>query len=736
MDRETLLQDFMPFCDIGEQAPKISQGKDSLAVKITRDGKVLKISINNDSGKVQVENESKGKKGFSSIEAMFASDIFANLKKWADAQKELLKKESSTAKSMIPVNGKYSDGSISKDVTGVENIDDVIESSSRVTGSTEIILIDGPAGVGKTSLIEKLAYRRAEMYKETGCSLILHVKSRGRVLSNLQDLMAFSLQTIRSHITYDQIPVLAKYGLVTIAVDGFDELGDPNGYEMAWGQLGELVNQVRHKGKLILAGRDTFIGRSRIVRDVKSITADDVVVSLTLIAPSAAQAKEWLAAKNWSKANIESSAVSDLLEDGSFALRPVFLALLGSIKPRQLSGKDSAYVSELLIDAMIERESKLFGAPVNAVISNDEMKKFIWNFMCEISRDMADSQTEALETSVFGWLAEMALGAEVNDEVLGLIKHRAAVIGFLVQDERPGYLTFMHSQVMNYFLSHVTIEAIEKGEVPKYIRRNLFGADFLSSFIDVAIKVGANERPKLDRFMSRAINFSHSHVHIDRGGRNVGALVISALPYVSEELDLTVRNYDVDDAKARGTYPNLLMENCTISQLDCRGADLSRVTFSGVKISSVIADDATRFCSSFPTPTFITDGEGSQVQEGSIDEWLSARGRNTEEISLGGFVSTKLRKHPIYALLSKACRLRQYWLRLEDDLYAEKILKDQHWDELRQALLKHGFLKEEVRAASGRSPTFYHIRHKERILAANSDDDAVRALMVDLSNAI
>jgi hypothetical protein len=82
------------------------------------------------------------------------------------------------------------------------------------------------------------------------------------MLQNITDLMAFSLQTLRLSVTYDQVPVLVRHGLVTLAIDGFDELGDPNGYDLAWAQVNDLVVEARGQGQIILAGRETFIGRA------------------------------------------------------------------------------------------------------------------------------------------------------------------------------------------------------------------------------------------------------------------------------------------------------------------------------------------------------------------------------------------------------------------------------------------------------------------------------------------
>lgn len=735
MIRESLVSDFSPFADIGEAQPKFSQDKEFYSLKMVRNGHQLKISVSIDGGKVNLTIDAKNKKQYASIAALLASEQFANLRKWADSQKELLRREAAASNLQLPINGKVHTG---ETITTVEAVSDLIGGQDLDHPSTEILLIDGPAGIGKTNLIEQLAFRRATFYKDTGQPVILHVKSRGRVLSNLQDLMAFSLQTIRSHITYDQIPVLAKYGLVIIAIDGFDELGDPNGYEMAWAQLGDLVNQIRDKGKLILAGRDTFLGRERLVRDVVSIKKDiDVVSSLTLDAPTSSQARSWLGKHKWTPAQLDSAAMVSLLEDDSFALRPVFLRLLiGDIRPKQLLEKRAAYITTMLIDSMIKRESKLFGKAVESVMPSESLEKFIWEFMHEVAREMADSQTETMEASALGWIAEIALGDSIDSEITSLIKNRAAVIAFLIQDERPGYLTFMHSQIMNYFLSNVTLKALEVGDIPKFVRRNLFGPEFLLSFIDASYQKGAYEPEVLQGFLNRALNFSFSYGGVDRGTRNVGALLIAALPYAVFDASPIIRNYDIDDAIARGTYPSSIFKNITISQLDCRGADFKSVNFEDVVITSVIADDATRFCPSFPQPAFITDGDGFQVPQDEISHWLESRGKNADELTLNGIVPIALQKHAIYSLLGRACRLRQYWLRLEDDQYAEKILRDPDWVLLSEVLLKHDFIKVEVRAASGRSPTFYHIKHRDRILGENPDDDAVKALFQEMATLI
>lgn len=721
MNRETLVADLAPFSDIGEALPKVSEKGGVITAKLMRDGRPLKVVVDTSNGKVDT-TWGTVKKHFSSFAMMLSSDVFANLRRWADAQVELLKNELDNEKKLIPINCITHQNDR---IESVECVDSLIGNQNRNPDATEVLLIDGPAGIGKTRLIEQLAFRRASNYKITPKPLILHVKSRGRVLSNIQDLMAFSLQTIRSNITYDQIPILAKYGVVIIAIDGFDELGDPNGYELAWAQVGQLITFIRGNGTLILAGRDTFIGRSRILADVHSLRKNiDVVTAVTVQPPSPLQAKTWLKQHGWTDANFDLPSISVLMESDSFALRPVFLKLLCEIKPRQLKEKHEGYLTPFLVDHIIDREARLFGKPVEAVISIEEIKRFIFTFMQEVAREMAESQSEALEGTALMWIAEASLGDGYPSEIVSLVKNRSSVVAFLMNDERQGYRSFIHSHLLNYFLAQAAIFAVAQGEVPKFIRRNLFGAEFLAVFIDVLADF-ANAKPQVAvDFINRLLVFPHAYTSVDRTIRNAGALALASLPSIQGE-NVCLSDFEIDDSIVRGTASPAKLNNIVVNQMDCRDADLSQLVFSSCQIFTLVASNSTIFCPTFPMPVALISESGEQILDPEeIKKWLNARGRNEEFVVTTGVTSSKLKAHPIYKLLGQACRVRKYWLRAEDDLYG-KILKDRYWSDLSAVLREHGFLREEYRQASGKSSNFVHIKFKDRILAENHEDEEI-----------
>lgn len=735
MNREQLLSNFSPFVDIGEGAPKISEQKGKFNVNFIRNGRELKLVIDVSSGAIQSKHGKSVAKSHTSIAALFASDLFANLRRWAETQRELLANEIETRR-MIPINAvTHSGDSVQK----INDVSKLLSSSERAVDSTEIFLIDGPAGIGKTNLISQLALERASNYNASPAPLILHIKSRGRVLSNLDDLMAFSLQTIRSSVTYDQIPVLVRHGLIVAAIDGFDELGDPNGYDTAWAQLGEFIASVRGNGTLILAGRDTFISRERLLKDVNSLREDvDCVQSLTLRLPSSQQAKEWLKVHdNWSDSSFGIPSISVLLEDDSFALRPVFLKLLAEIRPKAIKDESKVFLTSFLLNNIVSREAHLFGKAVQNIIQLDQIKQFVTNFMLETAREMADMQAEALDGATLSWIAEAALGDGYPSDIVGLIKNRAAVTALLINDERPGYKAFVHTHIQNYYLARVAVDAISRGETPKFIRRNILGAEFLLTFVDVVSECASLSLPQLADFLSRAQNLAQTYPHLDRGARNLGALLLASLQSIGAEESAYFAGFQVDDAVIRGTAGPVTLNEVVINQLDCRQADLGALVFENSSITSLIADDASRFPPSMPLPKILISESGHQITDvDRISQWLDDRGRSVARMS-NSVVSERLKAHRIYALLGRACRMHQYWLREgDDDIYAEKILKNDYWPVLSRVLNENGFLQIERRAASGASAPFYHIKHAQRLLSERESDAEVVGFFKNLEAAV
>ena len=222
-----ILDEMKVFADLGTDGAKDEQTSEGFVVRLFRNGDELELVFADDgAGKVIERGPDSEFRTHASYRALLASERFGNLRSWAATQKMLL---CETLKEIRP-GGIHVQGAISDrdDLLAADELDGFLQSVDRGKDSVQVMLIDGPAGIGKTKFIEALALGRAESYGHQRHPLVLHVQSRGRVLSYLQDLIAFNLQRLRLSVTFDQLPVLARHGLVTLAIDGFDELGDPN----------------------------------------------------------------------------------------------------------------------------------------------------------------------------------------------------------------------------------------------------------------------------------------------------------------------------------------------------------------------------------------------------------------------------------------------------------------------------------------------------------------------------
>lgn len=735
---DVLRHDLSVFADLGTGPIGFRKTGDSYVSRFVRNGEEIELVFPNGiQGRVRETRRGEEPRSHASVRALFASEIFGDLRKWAHVQKSVIRQELETRwddiESPIPLRAVRAKGSVLNDVSDIDTL--MTQNLARHERSIQVLLIDGPAGIGKTTLIELLCLNRADSYYETQAPLILHVKSRGRSLQNLEDLMAYSLQRLQLNVMFDQVPILARHGLVTIAVDGFDELADPSGYALAWGQLNELVNTMRGQGTLILSGRETFIGKNRLMSVVSSLKEPpDRVDAITVIPPDPIMAKDWLRGRGWNSEYFSEPGIEVLFEPDSYALRPFFLNLLAQQEIASSVFKEHpGYALSFLVRKMVAREASKLGGPVENLMSEKSRMEFVWNFLCEIAREMAGNQTDSIDETTYSWIVDTVLGDETEEEIVRLIRYRAHVLAFLVNDDKIGYRQFAHSQLQSYFLGQATIDAISKSEVPKYLRRNIFGADFLIAFSDIVLDESGRNQEKIRTFLESLQDLSLKYFAADRGSRNIGALKISCLPICDLVIDYEIRNVEIDDAVTRDTAADARISNLTINQLDIRGSNIEAVEFVDTVIGSLIVDSQSFVSPTIPQPFWLQDettGMGEVVAEPErIQEWLDQHGRLTpmQLVAKGDLISPQVRSHDLFRLIGRACRMQQYWLRSHGDRHAARILEHPLWADANQLLEENGFLRtREDFQASGPSSTFYHIKRSHELIAEKLTDPDVK----------
>lgn len=130
----------------------------------------------------------------------------------------------------------------------------------RSPGTTKLIFLTADAGDGKTALLRRLTRRVAEDFSGGNCPwLLLHVDTQGRSFVRLEEAVAMDLGQLRiSGLFYSGIIRLVRHGLLTIAVDGFDELLAEIGSGEAYSGLGAFLKQLDGRGIVIAAARSAY----------------------------------------------------------------------------------------------------------------------------------------------------------------------------------------------------------------------------------------------------------------------------------------------------------------------------------------------------------------------------------------------------------------------------------------------------------------------------------------------
>lgn len=124
---------------------------------------------------------------------------------------------------------------------------------------TQILMVTGEAGSGKTRVIQELVRQQAGRYLQgrTG-KLLLYVNAQGRALARLNEALATELQDLKVSLTYHSIATLAREGLLVPVIDGFDELLGVSGYDDAFNSLATFMEQLDGQGKLIASARSVY----------------------------------------------------------------------------------------------------------------------------------------------------------------------------------------------------------------------------------------------------------------------------------------------------------------------------------------------------------------------------------------------------------------------------------------------------------------------------------------------
>ncbi|HCR1337646.1 TPA: hypothetical protein ONA26_003214 [Pseudomonas aeruginosa] len=708
-----LMDIFGPFSDPATEIV-IQENNDCLLVEMFKDGSKKKYSFNK---KTESITSLSTKLNYPTIDSLLASSEFADLKGMAATQVRMLS-DIGKAPFLTP---NFS----SPEMPGVfhdnENLSKLLK--ARFSSKTSIVLLDGPAGIGKTRFLQHLTFERAESYlNSAGSPPILYIGSRGAKLSNLRAELASATQQLRASFTFDQVPILVSRGLLDIAIDGFDELVDADGYHDAWHALQSFLSEIAGLGVCILAGRDTFFDQQGFSERLEASKGTIDLTQLHLLLAEPRQALSWLQEHNWTEENL--ADIESILKHNSYALRPYFLSVLAET-PNWKEQDQSKTVRNFLVDRFLDRETNLIQKMLGG--ETDRIRDALSRMFEDAAVDMAEREQGEVDIEYLSLLCELCFDGIYSSDEVRKLTHKAGSFGLLEPGASSRMRKFPHSEILNHFLARSILKDLLERKIGLALRRGVLGADFIEVFQDIltsyrgkdlAVALSAFERKFTEDFAS------------DRLHVNGSAILLATLVKSFEIEDRKLNNLHINECSLTGSLDKCTVSNTEIYRLDGRGADFSDIQFESTNITMLIADELTRFGKSIPAISTIHLTDGHQIttlhNPIEIDSWIKKH-CDTDEEELYQDLT-------FFKFFEKICRraIRQFYFRYEehDPDPVSEFLIDEKWPSLAAILRQHGRLEEVYKQVSGPPSQLYHVRDPQSLLSAS--DPAAQAVRNDV----
>ena len=703
------LADLRHFADPFEEFTS-SLAADGWTARLVRKGE--EIALRREPNGVIRTLSGPGQQQYRSLRGLLVSEVFANLERLASAQVHLASKlvnpETGALKEFLPNAGEIRAGKEAPESLTFDRVRGILE---KQEDRLRVFVVDGVAGVGKSYLIERIVRERAEpaSYK-CGKPLLLHVESRGKVLTSLNDRIAGTLSSLRASFFEEELKPLVRRGAVQLAIDGFDELSDNRGYDRAWGALRDFIRDLRGQGTCLLAGRDTMLDARTVHDGLGSSVADDSLIFLRLRHPPAREVRQWMSHRpDWRHRSPDLNLLERQIADSEYLRRPFFISRIADLGPDGFRDAQGEPIVEI-IDSIVRREGpKLTGD--SSGIDPRIASRLYREVLSEAARMMMDDETNDIDADLVGLLVEEAFAEHANRELVNALAQRARTLALLEESAGESRMrSFPHETVKSYFFAQNVFDHLPEHGATTGLYRVPLNADDFRIFNRVARRRSAEEQSRL---RERLLENLRGVAGYDYLRSNIGGLLLSFAPLEEDDSQsdpLVLAHIELRDvwlADLLGAQ-NVRLDDCIIHRLDVRGADLRNVRFSNTTIFELLADPYVRFGECVPDvhSLLVYQNFNESRWPGKPMAWMAERcsrsdddGREPDELwdLLYGFARISM---------------RQYAIRSDPDLSdyaARKILGSPLWPELRALLERHDRLDIVDKSAAGPKSDWFHL---------------------------
>ncbi|GAA3181712.1 hypothetical protein GCM10010451_33660 [Streptomyces virens] len=499
--------------------------------------------------------------------------------------------------------------------TFAELIDGVDEDLQANRGQTQVVFINGEAGIGKTRAMLDAAKSRAREVEQallegrpSHQALFLYVRSTGQVLDSLRTVVDSAVASTRN-LTDKGVKALCRNGLMTLLIDGFDELLGGVGYSDAIGSLRPWLDDLGGRGVVVVSARSSYyMGQYR--SSVERANEQGLPYVRHRIAE----------VQRWSPADVESfldecevprRSLDRLSEHDRRLLGLPFFARVFAemtLDPNESEIKSDTLTERLLSKYVAREERKLMtGEAGAALLSSAELRRmfeYVAEFMA--SHDEREADMSELEDA-----AEYAIEAELSSR--RHLKQRLPVLCGLAaasDDASSSRFRFQHELFFDQFLAGAASRYLLEGH-PALFQAMLKQSHWRSATVtgvvstagaqltvravsDFAPRIGGTERQMESTVAATNLGALWTAV-VRETGTLTGQTVVNAI--FADELDLS----QVEDVDARLvgcelsslTLPatpgwSLRLENTTVKKIKVSGSPNALRHLHGVRHADLV----------------------------------------------------------------------------------------------------------------------------------------------------
>ena len=355
--------------------------------------------------------------------------------------------------------------------------------SREIAGSSTILYLTSHAGEGKTTLINELAIRQANLYRKKEANwLLLPIALGGRPFLRFDEVSIGTLvNKFRfQNLYYQSLVELIRLNAIVPAFDGFEEMFVENAAGDVVSALGNLIQMMNSSGRVVIAARKAYFEYKSM--DAQSKLYDTIGSSSVLFSK--------LAINRWNKDDflryceirkvvngkqIYDAAASKLGGDHPVLTRAVLVRQLIDVVMdcpdteslfESLKGTPEEFMSRF-VNTIISREAEQkwidkIGEPARPLISTAEHHELLSLIALEMWVGSVQTARKDLLETIAGLFCEgKNKNPAITRQVIERISQHALIIP---SDQSSQKYSFDHEEFYHYYLGVSLADLLMNGK--------------------------------------------------------------------------------------------------------------------------------------------------------------------------------------------------------------------------------------------------------------------------------